>query len=337
MRITFGVLTLCKGGAQRMLAELANGLVARGHDVEIVIPSFAEVAYDVTAKLKRIPKATISAEDYRMGDVIISNWYTLVPEAEKASQQGKGRHLRISLCYEPALMDGTSETFLSYQQTSNVIVLSTWQQQLMKLIHGLDCPIVPVGVSRAFHNDHVRTPHPLKIGAVVRRLGDENWHRQQDYLISVLRTIKREHPSVDIHLITPPVEFQSSERLQLLQRTTPFHFHTPSNDMELNALYNQLHIFVNTSIYDSASLPGLEAMKCGAALVTTYNGGNSDYTNNGVNCLVSYPYEYYVKEHISQLIHNPALREQLAAQGQATASQWSWERSIQKLEQVLHG
>jgi len=38
MRFTFPVLNLSIGGAQRMLVELVNGLVQRGHDVTVLMP-----------------------------------------------------------------------------------------------------------------------------------------------------------------------------------------------------------------------------------------------------------------------------------------------------------
>lgn len=320
-----------------MLAELVNGLIRRGHDVKIVMPVIGEVEYDVSAQIIRLNKSTLEAADYPASDILVSNYYTIVEEVEKASRQGKGKHVRISLCYEPALMGDNAATFTSYHHTPNLIVLSQWQKDLIRLAHGIEGSIIPVGVSTDFHNTGMRDSikHTLNIGAIMRRLTPENWHRQQDYLISVMEQIKNKYPRVNVHFITPPNEFKTSPPLIRYSSQKPFQFHLPQNDQELNTIYNYLHIFVNSSIYDTASIPSLEAMKCGAALVTTYNGGNADYTVNGQNSLVSFRYQNRLQEDIETLIQKSVLRKQLALNGEKEAAKWTWERSVTAFEACL--
>ena len=43
MKILFPIETLCKGGGQRMLAEIMNGLAIKGHDVTILMPPSGKV------------------------------------------------------------------------------------------------------------------------------------------------------------------------------------------------------------------------------------------------------------------------------------------------------
>lgn len=100
--------------------------------------------------------------------------------------------------------------------------------------------------------------------------------------------------------------------------------------------YNETDIFVNSSTYDSASIPGLEAMRCGAALVTTYNGGNMDYCRHEQNGLMSYRYENRLAADISRLIEDADLRRRLAAAGEIEAAKWTWERSVDAFERVLY-
>ncbi|MDQ0878114.1 broad specificity phosphatase PhoE [Paenibacillus sp. V4I3] len=51
MKFTIPVLTLCHGGAQRMLVELANGLTRRGHQVCLLMPSGSIVEYEIEAQV----------------------------------------------------------------------------------------------------------------------------------------------------------------------------------------------------------------------------------------------------------------------------------------------
>lgn len=338
MKFIFPILTLCKGGAQRMLAEIINGLVQRGHDVTILMPQQGKVDYQVNTKIIRTKTDyTVEENDYPEGDVIISNFYLTVPSANEASQKGKGRHVRLSLCYEPTFLPNNDVSFPSYYLTNHLIVLSKTQQQIIYLNHGIKGHIVPVGISSTFKNLHIRVENdPLQISAIVRKPeGGFSWHREQGYLINQLEIVKMKHPDVIINLISPPDEFKDSPMLKNLKATNKFRFFTPADDKELCYHLNHTDIFVNSSIYDSASIPGLEAMKCGAALVTTYNGGNQDYCRHEENALISYRFENQLGHDVLRLVNDQSLRTRLSQEGEKEAEKWTWERSVAFFEQSI--
>lgn len=112
--------------------------------------------------------------------------------------------------------------------------------------------------------------------------GGFSGHREQDYLLQQLDIVKQRHPEVEIYIITPPSEYASSETLQAMLGDGRFQIRTPGNDSELSYHYNESDIFVSSSTYDTGSLPGLEAMRCGAALVTVYSGAISNTVYTGI-------------------------------------------------------
>lgn len=61
MRLTFPILTLSRGGAQRMLAELANRLAEIGHEVVVLLPSHGIVEYEMKCPIITAP-ATVLTE-----------------------------------------------------------------------------------------------------------------------------------------------------------------------------------------------------------------------------------------------------------------------------------
>ncbi|MBM7603170.1 glycosyltransferase involved in cell wall biosynthesis [Metabacillus crassostreae] len=337
MKFTFPVFTLSKGGAQRMLAEITNGLVDRGHDVTILMASQGKVDYPTKARLVRTKNNIIGESDFPKSDVIISNFYTMVPYTHAASQDGKGMHVRLSLCYEPPFIENNHESFPSYYLTPNLIVLSKSQQQIIFLEHGIKGHIVPVGISTIFKNFKIRNAKtPIQISAIVRKPeGGLSWHREQDYLISQLKMVHSRYPNTIINLISPPDEFYSSPILKKLKNTNNFKWFTPADDKELCYHYNHTDIFVNSSIYDSASIPGLEAMRCGAAFVTTYNGGNLEYCRHEENALISYRYQNQLGNDIIRLIEDPSLRSRIALAGEKEAEKWTWERSVASFEEAI--
>ncbi len=338
MKLTFPILTLSHGGAQRMLVELTNGLTAKGHQVIILMPLEGVIAYEVHSSVLRTAHTILREQDFPIADIIVSNFYTTVPVAQAASNNGKGIHVRLSLCYEPLFLPNNEISFPSYHITKHLIVLSRWQQELIRLNHGISGTIVPVGISDSFKNLHIRESlqEPLNITAILRKADDGfSYHRDQDYLLQQLELVKAQYPKVNINFISPPDEFYTSETLQTIKATKKFRFFTPQNDQELNFHYNGADIFVSSSIFDTGSLPGLEAMNCGAALVTVYAGGNLDYARHEKNCLLSYRYENKLAADVIRLIKDAALRNKLAEQGEHDAVSWTWNNSVNILEQRL--
>lgn len=335
MRFTFPILTLCKGGAQRMLVEITNGLVRKGHQVTILMPSGGEINYRLQSKLLKTNHPVLKESDFPVGDIIVSNYYLTVHTAQLASEMGKGKHIRLSLCYEPAFLPDNHVSFPTYHITKRLIVLSKWQQQLIFLLHGIQGNIVPVGVDGFFKNLNFRDQQPqITVSAMIREPEGFAFHRDQHYLLNQLEQIRRMYPRIQIHLICPHKELINSPALQGIRASNRFRFFTPANDEELCYCYNQTDIFVTSSTYETANLPGLEAMKCGAALVATNAGGNADYCIHEHNGLFSYRHENRLKANIVRLIENPSLRKRLAAQGEKDIMKWTWERSVNLFEET---
>lgn len=337
MRIIFPVLTLSRGGAQRMLAEVANRLSEIGYNITILLPINSVVEYEMKCKLIYSQTDELKPSDFPVGDVIISNFYTTVEVAEQASKEGKGIHIRLALCYEPTFLPDNSRSFASYSITSNLLVLSRWQQHIVQVNHGIRGRIVPIGVNSIFKNLNIRDPeNKLVVSAIMRKPeGGFSGHREQDYLLEQLNKVQVLHPEIVLQVITPLAELNDSPILQTQLSTGKYRILTPANDEELCYHYSETDIFVSSSTYDTGSLPGIEAMRCGAALATIYSGGNMEYCSHGHNCLMSYRFENKLAEDIIALINDTELRQRLARKGEADSQYFTWERSIQMFQNAL--
>lgn len=332
MKLTFPILTLIRGGAQRMLAELANRMTHMGHEVVILMPAHSIVEYELACPIIFSAGSTLSEDDFPYADCIISNYYTTVPVAQRASDQGKGVHVRLALCYEPAFLPDNNLSFSTYSVTRNLFVLSRWEQEIIRLNHGIKGRIVPVGVDDEFRNMNMREAQgrQLVVSAIMRKPeGGFANHREQKYLLQQLNVVKQAHPEVQLYIISPPGEYASSAELQSLLADERYQVRTPANDIELSYHYNESDIFVSSSTYDSGSLPGLEAMRCGAALVALYSGGNLEYGVHGHNCMMSYRFENRLAEDIITLIRNKEMRERLARTGENDSRRYNWAKSAE--------
>lgn len=92
-------------------------------------------------------------------------------------------------------------------------------------------------------------------------------------------------------------------------------------------------IFICASEYESFCLPVLEAMTCGASVITTNNGGNMDFVRENENAVLIE--KNNVDDIITKLIlllENKDFRIKLSNEGLKTAKDFSWENTINKLD-----
>jgi glycosyltransferase involved in cell wall biosynthesis len=107
-------------------------------------------------------------------------------------------------------------------------------------------------------------------------------------------------------------------------------------DAELRAFYNRIGVFILPSHYEGWGLPGVEALACGAALVTADSVGNRDYAIDGETALVvPRARPDLLAEAVARLIEDEPLRRDLAARGHAFVQRFSWERATDALEKLL--
>lgn len=79
-------------------------------------------------------------------------------------------------------------------------------------------------------------------------------------------------------------------------------------------------------------------MTAGVPIITTTAGGNPELVRQGENgFMVKYNDEFNLLEAIKTLWHTPALREQFAEAGRATAQNFSSARMIKETLALLNG
>lgn len=98
------------------------------------------------------------------------------------------------------------------------------------------------------------------------------------------------------------------------------------SDDDLRALYSSCRVFAYTSLYEGFGLPLLEAMACGAPVVTS-NVGSIVETVGDAARLVSPTDASELAQAISALLDDPREREHRSALGIEHAKKFSWERT----------
>lgn len=94
------------------------------------------------------------------------------------------------------------------------------------------------------------------------------------------------------------------------------HFHGVVNNESLSELYNQASVFILPSLVEGYGLTALEAMACGAALVTTDNEGIREFVKDGINGIISENFDpIEIKDVVLKLIRNEQYRYKLTEEG----------------------
>ena len=325
MKLVIPVVSLETGGT-RFIYQLANEMVDKGHSVEIVLPENASVAWPVRAQITRVKELT--PQKIPSADFILPNFY---PTVFSAWESKKGRVVRLSLGYEPLWVEEKEKALASYLINAPIIAISEWHRQLILQGTGRNSTVIPGGV-----DCEVFCPYPKKsistgrltIAYILRsKEHGYTWKGTEDFW-SACQQLTQLVPAFDVQVVAPEgANYQAPLPYEIVKAQT---------DHEMAQFYAQADIFVSTSYFEAFSMPPLEAMACGTAVVTTDNGGNRDYTKNGENCLLVPPSDIQqLAQVLAHLLTQQNARDQLAQVGRHFAQSWTWRNAADKLEALL--
>lgn len=325
MKIVFPVLSLETGGGARFIYHLANALVDKGHDVEVVMPEKGVQVWPLHARLRRVKELTSTS--IPSADFILPNFYLTVKPAWESQ---KGRVVRLSLGYEPLWVPDSETAKQTYLIGAPIMSISQWHRQVLFQETGLDSTVISAGVDTStFH------PYPKQSVQTGRKnifyimrdpASGYTWKGGADFLKAIYR-LKNQ---VDFELTVSIPENAPF--------TSPFPCRIKSTaaDQELAQLYAEADLFVYTSYFEAFGLPPLEAMACGTAVVTTDCGGIRDYARNGENCLLVPPSDIeQISTAIYRLLTKDTDRHRIATAGHTLAQAWSWQRTADQVEAFL--
>jgi GT2 family glycosyltransferase len=314
------------GGGHRDIFEHLNRLAARGHEVELFSlgehPEWFEL--EVPTRTFRVYGDLVDALSDLDAIKVATWWNTGVPVWLASMRRGVPVFFvqDIETSYYPGSPEMQAHVLNGYRHEFHYMTISGWNRDRLQEL-GLTAELIPPGIDLA-------TFRPL-----------EGVRRREDMLLALGRT----NPLKNL-----PLTIDSWRRLgadgdrpelclfgiepELGPRHGARYVERPS-DAEVNALFNEAAVFVQTSTHEGFCLPPLEAMATGGAVVCTDAHGNRDFCVDGVNCLIPDPTPESVGGAIARLLADPGLRERLGRAGIATAAEYAWERRIDELEGFL--
>jgi glycosyltransferase involved in cell wall biosynthesis len=337
LRITVLCPHLRIAGGVRAILTYADRLAGRGHAVTLVVPARSRVRAAWRGMTTRAPEwmpgfrarvAWVGEWDARRlpdGDVLLATAWQSAPVAAAAPARcGAGFYLVQH--YESLYHGDAAAVDATYRLPLRKIVISTWLADVMRERFGSAAEILVTPVDRAlFH----RVPRPAAAPPLrVLMLHHEYaWKGVADGLEAV-RRVRARVPALRL------VGFGVKRPREPL----PYdEFHENPPQEHLAALYSGSDIYLCPSWDEGLGMPPMEAMACGAALVTYDNGGSRDYARAGETALVARRRDVGdLADKLERMATDAGLRTRVAAAGTAfVTTAFDWERAVARLEALF--
>ena len=337
MRIAFLAPHVRIAGGVRAILTYADRLAGRGHEVSILLPAGSrwrawrrnrtaaspDWMPGLRARLHWLPR--FDPARLPDGDALVATaWQTADAVAQAPARCGAKAYLvqhYESLYHgEPARVDAT------YRLPLRKICISTWLAEVMREKFGAVAEVLVTPVDPAlFHPvPNEQADHRLR---VLMLHHDYAWKGVADGLEAVAR-VRARHPELCL------VGFG----VKAPRGASPYdEFHADLPQERLAWLYSRCPIYLCPSWDEGLGMPPMEAMACGAALVTYDNGGCRDYARDGDTALVAPRRDVEaLGRALARMVEDAALRARLARAGQAFITrEFDWDRAAARLEALL--
>ena len=345
LRITILCPHVRIAGGVRAILTYADRLARRGHDVEVRVPAKSALRAwwrtfsregpafmpGFAARIRWV--ARWRPGDLRDADVLLATAWRSAPVVAAAPPRS-GEKFYLVQHYESLYHGSPEQVDATYRLPLRKIVISTWLRDVMREKFDADAEVLVTPVDpRLFH----RVPAVAATGSVSAFDGgpprvlmlhhDHAWKGVADGMEAVARVRGR---GVDLALV--------GFGLKAPRRSVPYdEFHENLPQEMLARLYSGCQIYLCPSWDEGLGMPPMEAMACGAALVTYDNGGCRDYARDGETALVARRRDVDdLAANLERLVADAALRGRLADAGRELITRaFAWDAAVDRLERLF--
>ncbi len=348
MKITFLASQYARiSGGNRALFEYANRLKKLGHSVRwfvlakparwyridhwprIFNRKVSVLAPDVIDWMdNKIPIELLSVNDKDLipeADILLSTaWQTANFSASFPDE--KGEKFYFVQHHESLWTREKSKAEQTYYMPFRKMVISTWLKNILseKYRQEADVLVTPVNDSIFYKTDK----NPSASIRVCMLHHDYDWKGYKD-AIEAVKKVRSENCKIELVVFGEKLE----DPTPLYEEAGfKFEYHFRPTGEALRKIYSSCGTYLCSSWYEGLGMPAMEAMMCGAALVTTDTGGSRDYALNEETALVS-PIKNpdALAENLIRILTDESLRLNLAEKGYQKIKQFSWDSNCEQL------
>lgn len=322
-------------GGVRVTVRMGNLLRARGHEVRIALATNPAALWAnrslrplwsprFTGWLREFTGPVVRYQDIRRvpfasGDIAVGVGTYMIPDLLRIRTPGV-RKVRQHHGF-PAHLSAAQRADWARPLTT-ITVAPTLVAELVELSGQPVSAVVPNGIDLDEYHPEPGVPrdalgtlyavHPNKAPAdileLLRRLA-ARWPERKQVVFST-----EPRPAG-----LPPGEYVRRPSLAVMRR-----------------LYSRARVWLLASHTEGLPGPVLEAMACGAVVVSTDNAGSASLIRDGENGFLVGRSDFPAfLDRVDRLWRDPALHTRLAAAGQATAAAYRWPAAADRMEEFL--
>lgn len=330
MVITFVLSGSGISGGVRVTVDLANLLISRGHRVRIAIrrhrPNFRGILdcgrewrrdwiHRFAGKVERYSSLERLRFDEKEVVVAVGSW-TVRDVYELPNSIIKLRYCHGLPTDQPDIIEKCWRLPMP-----TIVVSEELKSQIQNLTGEPPLDVVPNGISPGEY--YVQTGKRLAVGGIYI----PGQIKAGEVLIAVFRRLQILQPEIPLVAFGPGSKPRSFPALSYTRLPSV----TGSR-----SIYNRCKVWVLTSRREGLPAPILEAMSCGAAVVTTAFPTVGYLVNHEQNGLIT-PIDDVdaLTEAVLRLLGDNVLREEITIKAKETAAKFSWDCACNKFEGVL--
>ncbi len=347
MKITFLLPHVRLSGGVKALLEYANRIYAMGHEVRIIIPAASHKWYRFDKKLtalektptalnpesvdwfdNQVPITLLPGNDTAFippADVLIATAWQTAEFASKLPPE-TGRKFYFIQHYESLWMRDKKRAEQTYRLPFQKIVISHWLKQILTDTYQQEACVLVTPVDRNLFFCEEKVWHTPPRVCLMHH--DYDWKGYKEG-IAAIKKIQSQNRKVDLVVFG-----EKMKDPQELFREAGFEFeyhYRPTGD-QVARIFSSCDIYLCPSWHEGLGMPGMEAMACRSALVTTDTGGSRDYAIHGETALVSPPKDINaLAKSLTTVIDNQQLMAKLSENGEKKIREFDWEENCRRL------
>ena len=315
-------------GGSKIILEHANRLADRGHKITLISHDNKPVWFNLNEKVEFIQvswKNILCESIPKDTDIIVATYWREIYECVEQKiapviyfEQGDF-HL-----FDLDKVDNRTYNYINkaLKTIHFTYTVSSFAKAKLKEVYSTEAKVIPNAVDDKvfYYEQHKKNevPNITIIGS------EEATFKRIQNIIDAIEIVKEKGYNIKLNWITPT---EPEKNINLSPIINP-------PQIVIGDTLRKTDIYICASMYEAFCLPVLEAMTCGAAIITTNNGGNMDFIEENKNALIIEKDNINdIVQKVETLLNNQDLRESLVKNGVEEAARYSWNITINKVEE----
>ena len=300
-------------GGHRIVFEHLNNLLDMGYDAQLWALDKAPTWTKLNTPIRTFKNYVSLVRALKKEEAIkVATWWeTAAPVWESSVVNGIPAFIihEVESAFYPDNPIAQTAVISSYRKEFNNIISCGYTLDGIRSL-GLEGKLIPCG----YDNTNYKQLNIKKNSNQMLAVGRSFFQKNFKQTLSGWR-LSQTKPSLVLFGSDP----------QVIKGEKNIKYYEKPSDQEVNNLYNESSVFVQTSYHEGFCLPVLEAMAAGCPVVCTDANGNMDFSFDEKNCLmVEKDDPEGTARAIDRVLGDKKLQKKLVQEGLDTAKKYTW-------------